>query len=283
MTVVHVCEHVLRSDSGTCTCFLLWQPYPRKEYLKRAVLLWSLAVSSNLEAFLINSPCPVSVQKTILTCRFSQYELPNSVNFYHTTRSHIMTSSNVQRKLRFSHKATISALNTETVNGNCTFRNFYVCSFARRHEPLFQKYSSTTLSRGGYGYFSTLKEGKNYKPSRMMNVQGMFKSRTGYFTLLVYCYGLAIFTLQTRRHGSWDVGVQRLRDADRRCPLLGLATAPNSVEAVALVRVYVHCRILCLKLTGIDTQKDMLTQTYTYLTVWNAIVKVWAGSLCFIP
>lgn len=49
-----------------------------------------------------------------------------------------------------------------------------------------------------------------------MNVQGMLRRRKGNFTPLVYCVGLAIFTLQSRRYGSCEVGVERLRDAERR-------------------------------------------------------------------
>jgi hypothetical protein len=79
--------------------------------------------------------------------------------------------------------------------------------FPRRYAPQIQKYSSTKLSWVGYGYVSTLRAGKNCKHSQMMNVKGMFKRRTGYFTPLVYCFGVAIFTHQARRHGSSDVGV----------------------------------------------------------------------------
>lgn len=72
----------------------------------------------------------------------------------------------------------------------------------------------------------------------MINVQGMLKRRKGNFTPLVYCVGLAIFTLQSRRYGSCEVGVERLKEDG--VPLLILASAPNTAKSAVFVRE-VHC------------------------------------------
>jgi hypothetical protein len=116
------------------------------------------------------------------------------------------------------------------------------------------------------------RQGRSVSVHKWWTSGGCFKRRAGYFTPLVYCYGLAIFTQQSRHHGSWDVGVKRLRDADSRCcPLLGLATAPDTLQCVAFV-TYVRCRTFLWNLTGTDTQKLKPPRNYTQLPVWSLVV-----------